>query len=72
MSLNLGTVTIRQPNRTTISASDFKPKPNISFAEINDVSTSGIEDGKVLTYISANNRYEFIDARVPELDGGLF
>jgi hypothetical protein len=45
MTLNLGNITVRQSNRTTIAASDFKPKPNVSLAEINDVSTLGVEDG---------------------------
>jgi len=68
----LGTITVQQPNRTTIAASDFKPKPNISLAEINDVSTVGLEDGESLVYVSANNRYEFRSASVLEVDGGLF
>jgi hypothetical protein len=70
----LGTITVQQPNRTTIAASDFKPKPNISLAEINDVSTLNIEDGYSLVYVSANNRYEFKIATtaLAELDGGLF
>lgn len=70
----LGTITVQQPNRTTIAASDFKPKPNISLAEINDVSTLGVEDGESLVYVSANNRYEFkiAAAAVATIDGGLF
>jgi len=74
MSLNLGTVTIRQPNRTTISASDFRPKPNISLSEINDVSTAGVEDGEFLAFNSANNRYEFkiATAVIEKVDGGQF
>jgi hypothetical protein len=70
----LGTVTVQQPNRTSIASQDFKPKPNISLAEINDVSTAGVEDGESLVFSSANNRYEFKVATtvLAELDGGLF
>lgn len=68
----LGTITVQQPNRTTIAASDFKPKPNISLAEINDVSTLGVEDGESLVYVSANNRYEFAPPTVVSVDGGTF
>ena len=70
----LGTITVQQPNRTTIAASDFKPKPNVSLAELNDVSTIGVEDGEALVYVSANNRYEFKIATtaVASIDGGLF
>jgi hypothetical protein len=70
----LGTITVQQPNRTTIAASDFAPKPNITLAEINDVSTEGVEDGESLVYNSANNRYEFkiASAAVTNIDGGIF
>jgi hypothetical protein len=70
----LGTITVQQPNRTTIAASDFAPKPNITLAEINDVSTEGVEDGNSLVFSSANNRYEFKIATtvLADLDGGLF
>jgi len=70
----LGTITVQQPNRTTIAASDFKPKPDISLAEINDVSTIGVEDGDSLVFSSANNRYEFKTAAavIDQIDGGLF
>ena len=70
----LGTITVQQPNRTTLAASDFAPKPNITLAEINDVSTVGVEDGESLVYSSANNRYEFkiATAAVTNIDGGTF
>ena len=70
----LGTITVQQPNRTTLAASDFAPKPNVSLAEINDVSTIGVEDGQSLVYSSANSRYEFKTAAavVDQVDGGLF
>jgi len=70
----LGTITVQQPNRTTLAASDFAPKPNITLAEINDVSTAGVEDGESLVYSSANNRYEFkiASAAVTSIDGGTF
>jgi hypothetical protein len=70
----LGTITVQQPNRVTLAASDFSPKPNITLAEINDVSTEGIEDGDSLVYSSANNRYEFKIAStvLGNIDGGTF
>ena len=74
MPLELGTVTIQQPNRTTITASKFAPKPDIGLSDINDVYTVGAENGQALVYISANNRYEFkaVAGVVDEIDGGLF
>lgn len=71
---DLGKVTIFQPNRTTLVSPNFKPKPNVSLAEINDVSTEGVQDGDSLVYDSANNRFEMkvVTAVVENLDGGLF
>lgn len=70
----LGTITVQQPNRTTLTSPDFKPKPNISLSEINDVSTAGVEDGKFLAFNSATNLYEFQTpvAVIEKVDGGQF
>ena len=71
---NIGKVTIRQPNRSTIVAQNFTPKPNVSLAEINDVSTTGVQDGYALVYNSATGKYELqqITATVTEITGGTF
>ena len=71
---DLGKVTVFQPNRTTITSPNYKPKPNVTLAEINDVSTEGVQDGFSLVYSSANNRYEMKIATtvIDKLDGGLF
>jgi len=71
---DLGKVTVFQPNRTTLVSPNYKPKPNVSLAEINDVSTEGVENGFSLVYNSANNRFEMKIATtvLQNLDGGLF
>ena len=71
---DLGKVTVFQPNRTTLVSPNYKPKPNVSLAEINDVSTEGVENGFSLVYSSANNRFEMKVATtvLGTLDGGLF
>lgn len=71
---DLGKVTVFQPNRTTLVSPNYKPKPNVSLAEINDVSTEGVENGFSLVYSSANNRFEMKVATtvLGSLDGGLF
>ena len=71
---DLGKVTVFQPNRTTITSPNYKPKPNVSLAEINDVYTNGVQDGFSLVYSSANNRYETKIAVtvLADIDGGLF
>ena len=55
---DIGKVVISQPNRTTITSPNYRPKPNVAFAEINDVSTVGLEDGYTIIFSAANNRYE--------------
>jgi hypothetical protein len=55
---DIGKVVISQPNRTTITSPNYRPKPNVAFAEINDVSTEGLEDGYTIIFSAANNRYE--------------
>ena len=74
MGIDIGTVTVFQPNRTSIVSPKYKPKPNIALAEINDVSTDNVQDGQSLVYVSANNRYEMKIATtvLQQVDGGYF
>lgn len=71
---NLGSVTVFQPNRNTLTSPNYKPKPNVSLSEINDVSTEGVQDGYSLVFDSANNRFETKVATtvLGSIDGGLF
>ena len=71
---NIGKVKLRQTNRSTIVAQNFAPKPNISLAEISDVTTDGVQDGSALVYSSANSRFEVktVTATVTEVIGGTF
>ena len=71
---NIGKVTINQPNRSRIVAQNFAPKPNVSLAEISDVSTTGVQDGDSLVYNSATGKYETRTAiaTVTEITGGTF
>ena len=74
MAIDIGKVVINQPNRTTITSPNYRPKPNVALAEINDVSTEGVQDGFSLVYNSANTRFEMRVATsvLEKLDGGLF
>jgi hypothetical protein len=71
---DLGKVTVFQPNRTTLVSPNYKPKPNVSLAEISDVSTEGVQNGYSLVFDSANNRFETKIATtvLGSIDGGLF
>ena len=73
---DLGKVTVFQPNRTTITSPNYRPKPNVSLSEINDVVTNGAQDGYLLVFSSVRNRYEISPATsivgsLP-IDGGTF
>jgi hypothetical protein len=71
---NIGRVVINQPNRSRIVAQNFAPKPNVSLAEISDVTTVGVQDGDTLVFNSATGKYETktVTATVTEVIGGTF
>jgi hypothetical protein len=70
----IGRATIKSSPKTAIAADTFAPKPNIALAEINDVSTTGVQNGDALVFNSATNRYEAktVTASVTEVIGGFF
>ena len=74
---DIGKVVISQPNRTTITSPNYRPKPNVAFAEINDVSTDGLEDGFTIIYSAANSKFETkssanLTASITQVFGGFF
>ena len=74
---DIGKVVISQPNRTTITSPNYRPKPNVAFAEINDVSTLGLEDGYTIIYSAANSKFETkssanLIASITQVFGGFF
>ena len=77
MAIDIGKVVISQPNRTTITSPNYRPKPNVAFAEINDVSTLGLEDGYTIIYSAANSKFETkssanLTASITQVFGGFF
>ncbi len=77
MAIDIGKVVISQPNRTTITSPNYRPKPNVAFAEINDVSTLGLEDGFTIIYSAANSKFETkssanLTASIAQVFGGFF
>ena len=70
----IGRATIKSNPKTAIAADTFAPKPNIALAEINDVSTTGVQNGDALVFNSATNRYEAktVTASVTQITGGTF
>jgi hypothetical protein len=77
MAIDIGKVVITQPNRTTITSPNYRPKPNVAFGEINDVSTEGLEDGFTIIFSAANNKFETkssanLTASIAQVFGGFF
>jgi hypothetical protein len=74
VTTGIGRATITQPNKSTIVAQNFTPKPNVSLSQLNDVTISGVENGQVLVYNSASGKYEAntITASVTVVNGGSF
>jgi hypothetical protein len=73
----VGKVVISQPNRTTIASPNYRPKPNVAMAEINDVDTTGLQDNYLLIYNGSTSKYEArstsnISAIVTAISGGTF
>jgi hypothetical protein len=77
LSVGMGKVVVTQPNRTTVTSPNYRPKPNVAFAEINDVDTTGLQDGFTIIYSSANSKFETkssanLQGTVTNVDGGTF
>ena len=70
----IGRATIKSSPKTAIAADTFAPKPNVSLAEISDVSTAGRQNGDALVFNSTTNRFEAntVTATVTEVFGGTF
>ena len=70
----IGRATIKSSPKTAIAADTFAPKPNVSLAEISDVSITGRQNGDALVFNSATNKFEAntVTATVTEVIGGTF
>ena len=53
----IGRATVSQPGSSTIVSPNFKPKPNIALGEVNDVTTTGVQDGYTLVFDSDTGKY---------------
>lgn len=74
---NIGKVIVRPITRTTISSSNFNPKPNVSLPEIKDVNTSSQQNGDVLVYDAATGKYvmspiDTANLNIKNIFGGYF
>jgi len=44
----IGRATVKTPLKTAIASQAFAPKPNVSLSEINDVTTTGVQNGDTI------------------------
>jgi hypothetical protein len=74
VTTGIGRATITQPNKSTIVAQNFVPKPEVSLAQLNDVDTQGVQNGQALIFNSSTGKYEAntITATVVSIVGGTF
>ena len=74
VTTGIGRATITQPNRSTIVAQNFAPKPDVSLGQLTDVVTTGVENGQGLIFNSALGKFQAntVTASVVAIIGGTF
>ena len=72
VTTGIGRATITQASRSTIVAQNFTPKPNVSLTQLNDVSSSGAQNGQALIYNSSIGKYEANTVLIQAVNGGDF
>jgi hypothetical protein len=72
VTTGIGRAIITQPNRSTIVAQNFAPKPNVSITQLNDVVLTNAQNGQALIYNSAIGKYEANTVLIQTVNGGDF
>jgi hypothetical protein len=72
-SKTIGTVKVGQTQATLITSPNHGVRPNIALDDLNNVSTTNVENGYALIYNSVTNRYEMRPVtEFPNIAGGTF
>lgn len=74
---NIGKVTVRTANRTTIASPNFEPKVNVSINDIQSVNVSSKQNGDTLIYNVSTGAYESgpissVGLDIKNINGGQF
>lgn len=72
---NIGRVTVKSINRTTIASPNFTPKVNVAISDISGANVVSRQDGDTLIYNSITGEYEtspIRDVNVSSINGGRF
>ena len=72
VTTGIGRATITQASRSTVIAQNFIPKPNVSIAQLTDVTTTTVLNGQALIYNSAIGKYEANTVLIQTVNGGDF
>ena len=72
MATTIGRVKVTQSTRSTIVAQNFVPKPDVALAQLNDVSTQGVQNGQALIFNSSTGKYEANTVLITVVNGGVF
>jgi hypothetical protein len=75
--INIGKVIVRTLDKPALVSQNFQAKVNVSLGEVNDVDTTGVQDGHTLVFNSSANKFESkpvsdLTGQITELIGGTF
>lgn len=72
-SKTIGTVRVGQTQATLITSPNHGVNPNIALEDLNNVSTTNVENGYVLVYNSITDKYEMQQVlELNNVSGGIF
>ena len=77
VTTGIGRASITQPNRSTIVAQNFAPKPDVNINQIDGITTTGVQDGFTFIFNSDTNKFEASPAadltgQITQITGGTF
>jgi hypothetical protein len=74
---NIGRVIVRTLDRPALVSQNFDAILNLSIGEVNDVDTTGVQDGHTLIFNSSVSKFESkpaadLTGQITEINGGTF
>ena len=73
----IGRVIVRALDKPALVSQNFDPKVDLNIGEVNDVDTTGLQDGHTLIFNSSVSKFESkpaadLTGQITELNGGTF
>jgi hypothetical protein len=74
---NIGRVIVRTLDRPALVSQNFDARLNLTIGEVNDVDTTGVQDGHTLIFNSSVSKFESkpaadLTGQITEINGGTF